>query len=52
MSMNRMVVVIFPAFMLLGEWGRKRDFERFYACAGTLGLALFTTLFVYGLWAG
>jgi hypothetical protein len=52
MSMNRMVVVVFPAFMLLGAWGRKRDFERFYACAGTLGLALFTTLFVYGLWAG
>ncbi len=52
MSMNRLVVVIFPAFMLMGEWGRKRDFERFYSLAGTLGLALFTTLFLYGMWAG
>jgi len=52
MSMNRLVVVIFPAFMLLGAWGRSRDFERLYAFAGTMGLALFTTLFFYGMWAG
>lgn len=52
LSMNRMVVVIFPAFMVLAEWGKNRDFERFYLVLGTLGLALFTALFVYGMWAG
>jgi len=52
MSLNRLVIVIFPAFLLLGEWCRNRDFERFYSIVGTLGLAVFSTLFVYGMWAG
>lgn len=52
MSLNRLVIVILPAFLLLGEWCRNRDFERFYSIVGTLGLALFSTLFVYGMWAG
>ncbi len=52
MSLNRLVIVILPAFLLLGEWCRNRDFERLYSVAGTLGLALFSALFVYGMWAG
>jgi Mannosyltransferase (PIG-V) len=45
-SVNRHVVLLFPAFMLLANWGKNRDFERLYIIAGTLGLAVFTTLFV------
>ncbi len=30
------------AFMLMGRWGRNRDFERFYQAISTLGLAYFT----------
>jgi hypothetical protein len=52
LSMNRMVVVIFPAFMVLARGGENRDFERLYLVLGALGLALFTALFVYGMWAG
>ncbi len=42
MSAARMVLVIYPAFMLMGRWGRNRDFERFYQAISTLGLAYFT----------
>lgn len=52
LSMNRMVVVIFPAFMVLARWGENRDFERAYISLGALGLALFTALFIYGMWVG
>jgi hypothetical protein len=45
-SVNRHVVLIFPAFMILAGWARNRDFERLYLVAGTLGLAIFTMLFV------
>ncbi len=52
LSANRLVLVSFPAFMVLGRWGRNRNFERVYLVAGTLGLALFTLLFIKGFWAG
>jgi len=51
-SMNRHVVVIFPAFMILGSWGRNRDFERLYIFAGTLGLAIFTTIYILNFFSG
>ncbi len=52
LSANRLVLVCFPAFMVLARWGRNRTFERVYLVLGTLGLALFTTLFIKGFWAG
>lgn len=52
LSLNRLVLIIFPAFMVLGAWGKNRDFERLYALASTLGLAFFTAQFISGYWAG
>ncbi len=52
LSANRLVLVSFPAFMVLGRWGRNRTFERVYLVMGTMGLALFTVLFIKGFWAG
>ncbi len=52
MSANRLILPIFPAFLVLGRWGKDRRFEQVYVVAGTLGLALFTTLFITGFWAG
>ncbi|MBC7246347.1 MAG: hypothetical protein H5T73_01030 [Actinobacteria bacterium] len=51
-SMNRHVIVIFPAFLILGSWGGNRDFERFYIFAGTLGLATFTAVYLLNFFSG
>lgn len=51
-SMNRHVLVLFPAFMLLASWGERQDFERFYIFAGTLGLAIFTTIYMLNFFSG
>jgi len=46
MSIARMVLVIYPAFILMGRWGRNRDLERAYLVVSTLGLAYFTICFL------
>lgn len=46
MSISRMVLVIFPAFMLMGGWGRSRWFERAYLVVSTFGLAYFTICYL------
>ncbi len=51
MSMPRFVLVLFPAFFLIGECLRRsRLAEAVYATAGILGLAYCTCRFVVGLW--
>jgi len=52
LSLNRLVLIIFPAFMVLGAWGRNRNLERICVFASTLGLAFFTAQFISGYWAG
>jgi hypothetical protein len=50
-SAPRYVLVLFPAFFLLGEWIRKsRPFEVAYTTAGLFGLAYFTARFALGFW--
>ncbi len=51
-SMNRHVIVVFPAFMILGLWGKSRDLERLYLAAGTLGLATFTAVYLMNFFSG
>ena len=46
MSIARMVLVIYPAFILMGRWGRNRDLERAYLVVSVLGLAYFTICFL------
>lgn len=51
MSVPRFVLVLFPAFFLIGEALRKsRLAEAVYATAGILGLAYCTCRFAVGLW--
>jgi hypothetical protein len=49
----RYVVVLFPAFFLLGEaMKRSRAVDRLYTMAGLLGLAVLTSWFAVGRWVG
>ncbi len=51
LSISRFVLVLFPAFFVLGDvLRRSRWLETAYATAGLLGLAYLTTRFVLGLW--
>ncbi len=51
-SMIRYVLVLFPAFMVLGIWGRNIWFDRVYKIMCLPFLALFTALFVKGVFIG
>jgi hypothetical protein len=52
-SISRFVLVLFPAFFLIGDLIRRSWWlEAIYATAGLLGLAHFTTRFVLGFWVG
>jgi len=52
-SISRFVLVLFPAFFLLGDLIRRSWWiEAAYATAGLLGLAHLTTRFVLGFWVG
>ncbi|HXV63525.1 MAG TPA: interleukin-like EMT inducer domain-containing protein [Vicinamibacteria bacterium] len=45
-STPRYSAVLFPCFMVLGEWGRNRFVHRFLSIGFLMGLALFTVSFV------
>jgi hypothetical protein len=52
LSTHRFLVVLFPAFMQLAEWGKNKSFDRFYTIGALLMLAYFTIAYVgwqYGL---
>jgi hypothetical protein len=52
-SAVRYVVVLFPAFFVIGEGIRRsKAFERFYIAAGLIALTVYTTWFAAGLWVG
>ncbi|MBZ0279864.1 MAG: hypothetical protein K8L97_03930 [Anaerolineae bacterium] len=51
-SMIRYILVLFPAFMVLGIWGRNIWFDRVYKITCLPFLALFTALFVKGVFIG
>lgn len=51
-SMIRYVLVLFPVFMVLGIWGRNIWFDRVYKITCLPFLALFTALFVKGVFIG
>ena len=52
MSMCRYVWVLFPAFILLAQWGRCPAIDKMITTFSLLGLALFTALFANGYWIG
>ncbi|MCB9419008.1 MAG: hypothetical protein H6667_04350 [Ardenticatenaceae bacterium] len=52
MSLRRYVWVLFPAFILLAQWGKRPSIDKFITTFSLLGLALFTALFANGYWVG
>jgi Gpi18-like mannosyltransferase len=52
MSMRRYVWVLFPAFILLAQWGKRPAIDKTITTFSLLGLALFTALFANGYWVG
>ena len=52
MSLRRYVWVLFPAFILLAEWGERPWVDKVITTFSLLGLALFTALFANGYWVG
>jgi Gpi18-like mannosyltransferase len=53
MSQRRYVWVLFPAFVLLAQWGGQRPWlDRTITALSLMMLALFTALFVNGYWVG
>lgn len=52
MSQRRYVWVLFPAFILLAQWGKRPWLDKTITTFSLLGLALFTALFVNGYWVG
>ncbi len=49
-SMPRYVIVLFPAFAILANWGRHRTFDRAYVAVASGLAALFMTRFALWLW--
>ena len=52
MSQRRYVWVLFPAFILLAQWGERVWVDRLVTTLSLLGLALLTALFANGYWVG
>ncbi|MCA9934671.1 MAG: hypothetical protein KC415_12140, partial [Anaerolineales bacterium] len=52
MSLRRYVWVLFPAFILLAQWGKRPWLDKLITTFSLLGLALFTALFANGYWVG
>lgn len=52
MSQRRYVWVLFPAFVLLAQWGKRPWLDKLITTFSLLGLALFTALFANGYWVG
>ena len=52
MSQRRYVWVLFPAFILLAQWGDRPWVDRLVTTFSLLLLGLFTALFANGYWVG
>lgn len=52
MSQRRYVWVLFPAFILLAQWGERPWFDRLITAISLLLLGVFTALFANGYWVG
>ncbi len=52
MSQRRYMWVLFPVFILLGQWGERPWVDRTISYVSVLGLALMTALFANGYWVG
>jgi hypothetical protein len=52
MSQRRYVWVLFPAFILLAQWGGRPWFDRLVTAVSLTLLGLFTALFANGYWVG
>lgn len=52
MSQRRYVWVLFPAFILLAQWGGRPWVDRLITAVSLLLLGLFTALFANGYWVG
>jgi hypothetical protein len=52
MSQRRYVWVLFPAFILLAQWGGRPWFDRLVTAVSLLLLGMFTALFANGYWVG
>jgi len=52
MSQRRYVWVLFPAFILLAQWGGRVWVDRLITAVSLLLLGLFTALFANGYWVG
>jgi hypothetical protein len=50
MSQRRYMWVLFPAFILLAQWGGRPWFDRLVTAVSLVLLALFTALFANGYW--
>jgi hypothetical protein len=50
MSQRRYMWVLFPAYILLAQWGRHPWLDRLITALFLTGLALFTALFARGYW--
>lgn len=50
MSQRRYMWVLFPAYILLAQWGRRPWLDRLITALFLTGLALFTALFARGYW--
>ncbi|MEO8611755.1 MAG: hypothetical protein ABI690_27905, partial [Chloroflexota bacterium] len=51
-SMIRYILVVFPVFMMAGRWGRNIWVDRIWRILCLPFLALFTALFVKGVFIG
>jgi hypothetical protein len=51
-SMIRYILVVFPVFMMTGRWGRNIWMDRIWRIVCLPFLALFTALFVKGVFIG
>ncbi|NJN16293.1 MAG: hypothetical protein HC822_08470 [Oscillochloris sp.] len=52
MSQRRYMWVLFPAFIVLAQWGARPWVDRLITSLSLLGLALFTIMFANGYWVG
>jgi Gpi18-like mannosyltransferase len=52
MSQRRYMWVLFPAFILLAQWGTRPWVDKLIATISLLLLALFTAMFANGYWVG
>ena len=52
MSQRRYMWVLFPAFILLAQWGERRWLDRTLTLVWAVALGMFVALFANGYWVG